>query len=192
LQLGGGASVAAIDRGRPLDTTMGFSPLEGLVMATRSGDLDPAVVPYLQRRLGKNSDEIIELLNRESGVAGMAAGVTDLEKLAADPNPQSQFAFDLYCYRARKYIGAFLTVLGGCDGIVFGGGVGEHVPAVRQGILAGMLWAGIAIDASVNESARGQERRIDSGQKAVQVYVIPVEEEGVLVEAAQAVSSSNC
>jgi acetate kinase len=191
LQLGGGASVAAIDRGHPLDTTMGFSPLEGLVMATRSGDLDPAVVPYLQRRLGKSSDEIIELLNRESGVAGMAGGGTDLGKLAADPDPQSQFAVDLYCYRARKYIGAFLTVLGGCDGIVFGGGVGEHVPAVRQRILAGMPWAGIEIDAAANESARGQETRIDSRQKAVQVHVVPVEEEGILVEAVQAVLSSN-
>jgi acetate kinase len=191
LQLGGGASAAAIERGRPLDTTMGFSPLEGLVMATRSGDLDPAVVPYLQKRLGRTSDEIIELLNRQSGVAGMARGVSDLGKLAADPDPQSQFAIDLYCYRARKYVGAFLTVLGGCDGIVFGGGVGEHVPAVRQRILGGMGWAGIEIDLSANESARGQEARIDTTRQAVRVYVIPVEEEGVMVDAAQAVLSSN-
>jgi acetate kinase len=191
LQLGGGASAAAIDRGRPLDTTMGFSPLEGLVMATRSGDLDPAVVPYLQRRLAKTSDEIIELFNRESGVAGLAGGATDLGKLAAAPDAQSQFAVDLYCYRARKYVGAFLTVLGGCDGIVFGGGVGEHVPAVRQRILAGMGWAGIEIDPSANESARGQEARIDTTHGAVRIHVIPVEEEGILVEAAQALMSSN-
>jgi acetate kinase len=191
LQLGGGASATAIERGRPLDTTMGFSPLEGLVMATRSGDIDPSVVPYLQRRLGKKSEEIIELLNRESGVASLAGGVTDLGKLAADPSPQSQFAIDLYCYRARKYVGAFLTVLGGCDGIVFGGGVGEHVPAVRQRILTGMGWAGIEIDAAANESARGQEARIDTTHKAVRVHVIPVEEEGVLVEAAQTVLSAD-
>jgi acetate kinase len=169
---------------------MGFSPLEGLVMATRCGDLDAAVVPYLQRRVGKSSEQIIELLNRQSGVAGLAGGVTDLGRLAADPDPQSQFALDLYCYRARKYIGAFLAVLGGCDGIVFGGGVGEHVPAVRARILTGMGWAGIEIDASANESARGQEARIDSTHRAVRVHVIPVEEEGLLVEAAQAVLSS--
>jgi acetate kinase len=184
LQLGGGASIAAIDRGHPLDTSMGFSPLEGLVMGTRSGDLDPAVVPYLQRRLGKDSDEIIGLLNRESGVAGLSGGQTDLGRLAADPAPQSQFTVDLYCYRARKYIGAYLTVLGGCDGIVFGGGVGEHVPAVRQRILTGLGWAGIEIDTAANDAARGQEARIDTSKLPVRVQVIPVEEEGVLVRAA--------
>jgi acetate kinase len=184
LQMGGGVSAAAIERGKPLDTSMGFSPLEGLVMATRSGDLDPAVVPYLEKRLGKKSDDIMGLLNRESGVGGMSGGVTDLARLAADPSPQSQFSVDLYCYRARKYIGAYLAVLGGCDGIVFGGGVGEHVPAVRQRMLAGMSWAGIEIDAAANEAARGQEARIDTAKQAVRVYVIPVEEDGVLVRAA--------
>jgi acetate kinase len=184
LQLGGGASIAAIDRGQPLDTSMGFSPLEGLVMGTRSGDLDPAVVPYLQKRLGKDADEIVGLLNRESGVAGLSGGETNLSRLAADPAPQAQFAVDLYCYRARKYIGAYLTVLGGCDGIVFGGGVGEHVPAVRQRILAGLGWAGIDMDAAANEAAQGQEARIDTSKLPVRVQVIPVEEEGVLVRAA--------
>jgi acetate kinase len=167
-----------------LDTSMGFSPLEGLVMGTRSGDLDPAVVPYLQKRLHKDSDEIVALLNRESGVAGLSGRDTDLGKLAADPDPQSQFTVDLYCYRARKYIGAYLTVLGGCDGIVFGGGVGEHVPPVRQRILAGLGWAGIEIEPGANEAARGQEARIDSSKRPVRVQVIPVEEEGVLVRAA--------
>ncbi|MBS0416224.1 MAG: acetate/propionate family kinase [Proteobacteria bacterium] len=184
LQLGGGASITAIDRGQPLDTSMGFSPLEGLVMGTRTGDVDPAVVPHLQARLGKTSEEIISLLNRESGVAGLSGGETNLGTLAADPDPQSQFTVDLYCYRARKYIGAYLTVLGGCDGIVFGGGVGEHVPAVRQRIVAGLGWAGIELDGAANDAARGQEARIDSAQLPVRVQVIPVEEEGVLVRAA--------
>jgi acetate kinase len=186
-QMGGGVSAAAIERGKPLDTSMGFSPLEGLVMGTRSGDLDPAVVPYLEKRLRKSSDEIIALLNRESGVFGLSGGVTELGKLAADPTPQAQFAVDLYCYRARKYIGAYLAVLGGCDGIVFGGGVGEHVPAVRQRMLAGMGWAGIEIDATANDAARGQEARIDSSRQPVRVYVIPAEEEGVLARAALAI-----
>jgi acetate kinase len=184
LQMGGGVSAAAIERGKPLDTSMGFSPLEGFVMGTRSGDLDPAVVPYLEKRLRKSSDEIIALLNRESGVSGLSGGVTDLGKLAADPSPQAQFTVDLYCYRARKYIGAYLAVLGGCDGIVFGGGVGEHVPAVRQRILGDMAWAGIEIDSAANDAARGQEARIDTSRRAVRVHVIPVEEERVLARAA--------
>jgi acetate kinase len=184
LQMGGGVSAAAIERGKPLDTSMGFSPLEGLVMGTRSGDIDPAVVPYLEKRLRKSSDEIISLLNRESGVFGLSGGATELGKLAADPSPEAQFAVDLYCYRARKYIGAYLAVLGGCDGIVFGGGVGEHVPAVRQRMLAGMGWAGIEIDAAANDAARGQEARIDTSRQPVRVHVIPVEEEGVLARAA--------
>lgn len=190
VQLGGGCSAAAIDHGKPLDTTMGFSPLEGLVMATRSGDIDPAVVPYLQQCLGMTSDDIVTLLNRESGVAGMSGGLTDLGKLSADPAPRSQFAVDFYCYRVRKYIGAYLAVLGGCDGIVFGGGVGEHVPPVRWRVLAGMSWAGIEIDAAANESARGQELRIDSAQGTVRVHVVPVEEESLLVEAAVALLKS--
>jgi len=184
LQLGGGASIAAIDRGRPLDTSMGFSPLEGLVMGTRSGDLDPAVVPHLAKRLGKTADEIVSLLNHEAGVSGLSGGHMNLGDLAADPDPQSQFTVDLYCYRARKYIGAYLTVLGGCDGIVFGGGVGEHVPPVRHRILTGLDWAGIEVDAAANDAARGQEARIDSAKRPVRVQVIPVEEEGVLVRAA--------
>jgi acetate kinase len=190
LQMGGGVSAAAIERGKPLDTSMGFSPLEGLVMGTRSGDIDPAVVPYLEKRLRKSSDEIIALLNHESGVFGLSGGATELGKLAADPAPQAQFAVDLYCYRARKYIGAYLAVLGGCDGIVFGGGVGEHVPAVRQRMLAGMGWAGIELDATANDAARGQEARIDTSRQPVRVYVIPAEEERVLAGAALAIMTT--
>jgi acetate kinase len=110
--------------------------------------------------------------------------------LAADPAPQAQFAVDLYCYRARKYIGAYLAVLGGCDGIVFGGGVGEHVPAVRQRMLAGMGWAGIELDATANDAARGQEARIDTSRQPVRVYVIPAEEERVLAGAALAIMTT--
>jgi acetate kinase len=187
LQMGGGVSAAAIERGKPLDTSMGFSPLEGLVMGTRSGDIDPAVVPYLEKRLRKSSADIIALLNRESGVFGLSGGATELGKLAADAAPQAQFAVDLYCYRARKYIGAYLAVLGGCDGIVFGGGVGEHVPAVRKRILTDMGWAGVEIDSAANDAAQGREARIDTSRLPVRVYVIPAEEEEILARAAVAV-----
>lgn len=143
LQLGGGCSIAAIDRGKPLDTSMGFSPLEGLVMATRSGDMDPAVIPYLEQRLARPADAIVELLNTQSGLAGVSGSEASPAALLQDPAAQARFAIDLYCYRIRKYVGSYLAVLGGCDGIVFGGGVGEHVPGVRERALANLRWAGI-------------------------------------------------
>jgi acetate kinase len=184
LQLGGGCSISAIQAGRPLDTSMGFSPLEGLVMATRSGDIDAAVVPYLQRRLGKTSAEIIGLLNENAGLEGICGNSTDLGTLLANLAPDCQFAVELYCYRARKYVGAYMTVLGGCDGIVFGGGVGEHVPAIRARILSDMRWAGIELDADANERARGKELQISAPDSRVAVNVIPVDEEHPLMSAA--------
>src|SRR5579872_680838 len=177
VQLGGGCSIAAIERGLPLDISMGFSPLEGLVMATRSGDVDAAIIPFLQRRLARTSAEILELLNTESGIAGLSGGETHLGKLAADPGPKAQFAVDLYCYRIRKYIGAYLAVLGGCDGIVFGGGDGEHVPAVRERILTGLQWAGVTLDPTANAAALGQEACISAADSRTHVHVIPVDEE---------------
>ncbi len=187
LQLGGGCSITAIAAGRPVDTSMGFSPLEGLVMATRSGDIDPAVVPYLQRRLARSGDEIVELLNREAGLRGLSEGSADLSALLSTGDSRAEFALDLYCYRARKYIGAYLAVLGGCDGIVFGGGVGEHVPAVRARILDGMQWAGIELDARANVAAVGREARIDGPQSRIEIHVIPIDEERMLTAAARSV-----
>lgn len=186
MQLGGGCSIAALANGRPLDTSMGLTPLEGLVMATRSGSLDPAAVPFLERRLKMTGDEVIELLNRESGLKGLTASDSNPGELLQQQDAQSQFAVDLYCYRVRQHVGAYLAVLGGCDGLVFGGGVGEHVAGVRERILAGMQWAGIDLDDAANRAAQGQEARIDSGRGAVSVFVIPVDEELVMVQAAAA------
>jgi acetate kinase len=186
LQLGGGCSITANARGRPQDTSMGFSPLEGLVMATRAGDLDPASVAYLQHQLAVSADEVVELLNEKSGLAGVSGSDANPAQLLADPAPQSQFAVELYCYRIRKYVGAYLAVLEGCDGIVFGGGVGEHVPGVRARALAGLRWAGIALDAALNEAAQGGEARISAAQSAVHVHVAAVDEEAVMARAAAA------
>ncbi len=190
LQLGGGASIAATLGGHPVDTSMGFSPLEGLVMATRSGDVDAAIVPHLQRRLGKSADEVIDLLNHEAGLVGLsglgAERGADFRVLLAAPGPRPRFAVELYCYRARKYLGAYLTVLGGCDGIVFGGGVGEHVPLVRSRILEGLSWAGIEVSDPDNERAVGAEVRISTPHSRIGVHVIPVDEERMLVAAALA------
>jgi acetate kinase len=183
LQLGGGCSITAIAAGEPLDTSMGFSPLEGLVMATRSGDIDPAVVPYLQQRLRQSAADIVAGLNRDAGLAGLSGGTRDVSALLSSPDPRARFALDLYCYRARKYIGSYLAVLGGCDGIVFSGGVGEHVPAVRARILQGMQWAGIELDRAANEACRGQEGRIAAPPSRVAVQVIPADEDRMLTAA---------
>jgi acetate kinase len=186
LQLGGGCSMAAIERGRPADTSMGFSPLEGLVMTTRSGDLDAAVVPYLQRQLALTGDEVVKLLNTESGLAGVSGAGAEANPAAllADPSAQAQFAVELYCYRIRKYLGAYLAVLGGCDGIVFGGGVGEHVAGVRSRALAGLAWAGVVLDPILNEAARGGDARVSAAAAPIKVHVISVDEELVLARAA--------
>jgi acetate kinase len=184
VQLGGGCSITAHDNGQPVDNSMGFSPLEGLVMATRCGDVDPSIVPYLQKRLSLTSEQLIELLNRESGLAGLSGKSPNPGELLADPTPSSQFAVELYCYRVRKYIGAYCAALGGCDGIVFGGGVGEHLPEIRERILAGMGWAGIELDLAANRAARGAEAAIHAAPSRVRVHVVPVDEERVMVRAA--------
>jgi acetate kinase len=186
LQLGGGCSIAAIAGGRPLDTSMGFSPLEGLVMATRSGDIDAAVVPYLQHRLGISAEQVIAQLNHEAGIAGLSGSTGDFTELLGREDAAARFAFDLYCYRARKYVGAYLAVLGGCDGIAFGGGVGEHAPAVRARILEGLEWAGIEVDPEANERGRGEETLISPPGSHIKVHVIPVDEDQVLLDAAVA------
>jgi len=184
LQLGGGCSIAAIDRGRAIDTTMGFSPLEGLVMATRSGDVDPAAVAFLARRLRVSADRVIEIMNEESGLLGVSGVSSDLRVLLHEPSEAAQFAVELYCYRARKAVGAALAALGGCEGIAFGGGVGEHMPEIRERILAPFAWAGVELDKQANDAARGTEASISGPRSAIRVEVIPVDEERAIAEAA--------
>jgi len=184
LQLGGGCSMTAVREGRPIDTSMGFSPLEGLVMATRSGDIDLAVVDWLARRLGEPAGQIVERLNRQSGLLGVSGRSSAIGELLAEGSPAAMEAVELYCYRARKYLGAYLAALGGCDGVAFGGGVGEHVPEVRARILEGMEWAGIRLDARANANARGGGARLDPGTDKVRIHVFAVDEEAALARAA--------
>ncbi len=183
LQLGGGCSIAALEHGLPRDTSMGFSPLEGLVMASRCGDIDAAVVPYLAERLQVQPARLIESFNREAGLLGLGGHGSPSELLAAG-GERAERAIELYCYRIRKYIGAYLSVLGGCDGIVFGGGVGEHVPDIRRRVLAGLGWAGVELDAPANATAVGREGRISTEQSAIAVWTVCVEEEPLLARAA--------
>ena len=182
-QLGSGCPAAAIGQGRPLDTSMGFSPLEGLVMATRGGDLDPQIMPFLLRVAGMGVAEVEALLNGGAGLRSMAR-TTDLRDLAGSKDPLERLAFDLYCYRARKYLGAYAAILGGIDGVVFGGGVGEHVPEVRAAILEGMGWCGIELDAAANDAAVGHESRISTPASTVAAWVVPVDEGTILAEEA--------
>jgi acetate kinase len=184
IQLGGGCSITALNQGRPMDTSMGFSPLEGLVMATRSGDVDAAIVPFLQQKLGITGESVVTWLNEQSGLFGISGSNDRPSALLASTDPRAQFALDLYCYRLRKYIGAYLAVLGGCDGIVFGGGVGEHVPEVRERVLQGQEWAGISLDLARNAAARGGNACISAATATVKVHVVTVDEESILARAA--------
>ncbi len=185
LQLGNGCSATAIDRGRSVDTSMGFTPLEGLMMGTRSGDVDPAVVGHLVRREGLSVDEVERLLNERSGLLGVSGLSRDMRELlsAAEGKPDSRaaLALDMFCYRVRKYIGAYLAVLGGADALVFGGGIGERSAVIRARICDGMDWCGLRLDPERNEAAvqvaPGEAVRISEASAPISCYVAGVDEE---------------
>jgi acetate kinase len=187
LQLGAGCSITAIRDGRAVDTSMGFSPLEGLVMATRAGDVDPGVLTFLARAEGLSLERIERLLNEEAGLLGLSGMSGDMRTLLGADNEDARLAIDVYCYRARKYIGAYLAALGGAEAILFGGGVGEHAPLVRAKILAGLVWSGIVLDPVANRAAVGTEMRISNRCSEAEVWVIPVDEAAILAQAALAV-----
>ncbi len=187
LQLGSGCSVTAIDHGLAVDTSMGFSPLEGLLMATRSGDVDPAVVTYLQKQAGLSAEEVEQLLNKQSGLLGVSGESHDMQVLLNSGSFDAELAVNLYCYRVRKYIGAYLAVLGGADAILFGGGVGENSPQVRAKILQGMEWSGVQLDLFDNNRASGAEARISTVASRTDVWVMPVDEAQVMVLDATAI-----
>lgn len=187
LQLGSGCSIAAIEEGMPRDTSMGFSPLEGLMMATRPGDIDAGLIAYLQHQEGLTPEQTGHLLNEQSGLLGVSGISADMRLLLESEEASARLAVELYCYRARKYLGAYLAVLGGADAIVFGGGVGENAAAVRQKILAGMEWCGIEIDPEKNRAANGMEVCISNQASRVAVWVVPGNEAAVLAREALAV-----
>jgi len=179
LHLGNGASAAAIQGGRSIDTSMGLTPLAGLVMGTRSGDLDPAVLLYLQREEGLDVDQLDDLLNRGSGLRGLT-GDNDLravEQRAAQGDPVADEALDLYCYRIRQYVGAYAVALGRIDGLVFTAGVGEHSATVRARVCNGLGLLGIALHPARNAAAGDGPRAISSDASAVPVLVVPTDEE---------------
>lgn len=179
LHLGNGASACAIDGGRSVDTSMGLTPLEGLVMGTRSGDIDPAVLIHLSRRAGLDTAGLDELLNRKSGLLGLSGhgDMRDVQKAAADRDEAAQLAFDTYLHRLKHYIGAYFAILGGLDVLTFTAGVGENAPAVRAGAVAGLEALGIRIDEARNEQRSDGPRIISTDDSTVTLLVVPTNEE---------------
>jgi acetate kinase len=179
LHLGNGASAAAIERGRSVDTSMGLTPLEGLVMGTRSGDVDPALPAHLARTAGLTLQEVDDALTRRSGLLALA-GASDMRQVRAKAeagDEGARLALAVYCYRIRKYVGAYYAVLGRVDAVVFTGGVGENDPYTRADSLAGLDRLGIAVDPERNFAAAPAERFISPPDAEVAVLVIPTDEE---------------
>jgi acetate kinase len=184
LQLGAGCSATAIEQGRPVETSMGFTPGEGLLMATRSGDIDPGLLIHLLRA-GVDVDELEHMLMRDGGLKGLSSGLSsDMRVLLASDESAAELAISAYCHRARKYIGAYIATLGGVDGILFGGGVGEHLPAIRANIVQGLEAFGVLMDPDANAAAVGEAAKISAGESRIELRVQPVDEAGVMAETA--------
>ncbi|MEO8288073.1 MAG: acetate kinase [Chloroflexota bacterium] len=179
LQLGNGCSAAAIRGGRSVDTSMGFTPLEGLVMGTRSGDVDASVVSYLVAKEGVEASEVETWLNKRSGLLGISGTASDMRTLLASVaagDRRAELAVEVFCYRVRKYIGAYMAALGGADAVVFGGGIGENAPAIRARILAGMEWCGLQLDSDRNEQMVGKQGAIGTDGGVPGIFVVQVDE----------------
>lgn len=183
LQLGNGCSAAAIDQGRSIDTSMGFTPLEGLMMGTRSGDVDPHLPTFLAKREGVNLDQVDEWLNKKSGllgVSGLSSDMRELLEAEAQGNERAALAIKMFSYRVKKWIGAYLAALGGAEAVIFGGGIGENSPPVRNRICQGMRWCGMVMDEDRNRAMAGKEGKISEDESTIGIYVIPVNEGAII------------
>lgn len=179
--LGNGASIAAIAGGKSVDTSMGFTPLEGLMMGTRSGDIDPGAIFYIMRKEGLTLHEIDSMLNKHSGLFGIAgvSDMRDIEKGIEEDDKLCKLAFDIYEYRIRKYIGSYIAAMNGVDAIVFTAGIGENTPALRSQLVANLPYLGISINEE-NNRKRGEDIEISTPDSKVKVFVIPTDEELVI------------
>ncbi len=178
--LGNGCSITAIEKGRSVDTSMGFTPLEGLLMGTRCGDMDPAIILYLMSKDELTIHDVSTLLNRFSGLYGISGDSNDMRELieaSAKGDTQAGTAIDSFCYRLRKYIGAYTAVLGHVDGLVFTGGIGENAPLVREKTCQGLAELGYEIDPARNQEAVGKSCEISTASSRIRVFVIPTNEE---------------
>jgi acetate kinase len=185
LQLGSGCSATAIHGGRSIDTSMGLTPLEGLMMGTRSGDVDPHLPGFLAQREGISLAEAEALLNKKSGLLGISGRSQDMRELLeaeSKGDERAALAVEMFCYRVKKQIGAYLAVLGGAEAVIFGGGIGENSSQVRNRICAGMQWCGMAVDEDRNNSMVGKEGIISQDNTKVKIYVIPVNEVVIIAQ----------
>jgi len=181
LHLGNGCSAAAIHAGISVDTSMGMTPLEGLVMGTRSGDVDPAILSHIALKEGLSLHEVETLLNKESGLLGISGLTHDMRVLQSQmqehDDRRARLAIEIFCYRVRKYIGAFLAAMGGADAILFTGGIGENSPEIRARICNGLEWAGLSLDEDKNKKTVAAKGIISREGSPLAAYVIPTDEE---------------
>lgn len=178
--LGNGSSISAVDGGKCMDTTMGFTPLEGLVMGTRSGDIDPAAVEYMREKLNLTSAEMVNYLNKKCGMLGISGFSSDCRDLTAameEGNERAKLALEMVAYRVKKYVGAFAAVLGGADAVVFTGGIGEHSPLIRGLVMEGSSYLGVDFDEKANESYDSGIGELTKPGSKVKVLVVPTNEE---------------
>jgi len=181
--LGNGCSIAAVQGGRSVDTSLGLTPLEGLVMGTRSGDVDPALVIHLVRALGMTVDEVDDLLNRRSGLLGLSGISNDMREVtraAAEGNPRARLAIEIFCYRLKKYIGAYTAVLGRVDALVFTGGIGENAAHVRERTCEGLGRLGYRLDIALNAADTRGPRDVAAAESPARILVIPTDEEAMI------------
>ena len=192
--MGNGVSFTAVKGGKSVDTSMGLTPVEGLVMGTRCGDIDPAIIPYLEKNLNYTADSIDNLINKESGllgVSGVGNDMRDIEARAAEGHERSKLALEIFCYRASKYIGAYAAAMGGLDAVVFTAGIGERSPPVREMICANLGFMGVEIDKEKNAECH-TECDISANDTGVRVFVIPTNEElSIARETVHVVSGEN-
>lgn len=178
--LGNGCSICAVDRGKSVDTSMGFTPMEGLLMGTRCGDLDPGAVLFLQRQGRQDAPGLDGLLNEASGLLGLSGVSNDMQDVAnaaAQGNQRAEDAIQVFCYRVTKYIGAYFAALGGADAVIFAGGIGENAPSIRRRVCESLSALGIRLDPGRNSEAVGVEREIGAQGCSPRVWVIPTNEE---------------
>jgi len=184
LHLGNGASATAVSSGKSIDTSMGMTPLEGLMMGTRCGDLDPAIHFYLARETGMPLEDVESMLGNQSGLKGICGSndMREITRLAEESDPRAQLAMDIFCYRLKKYIGAYFAALGRVDAIVFTGGIGENSGLIRSASCEGLSTMGIVIDEKKNNGASGRETEIQDERSTVKILVIPTNEELEIAE----------
>lgn len=178
--IGNGGSIAAVDGGKCVDTSMGLTPLEGLMMGTRSGDIDGGAITFLEKKLNLDADGMSNLLNKKSGVLGVSGVSSDMREIdaaAAEGNELAKTALEMYNYRIKKYVGAYTAAMGGCDIIVFTAGVGENQSSMREEVCENMEWMGVKLDKAKNSTIHGEEAVISTPDSKVTVVVIPTDEE---------------